>query len=171
MLVLHNQPMFSYSLQILQQYCAEIFISANDNRFDFLGYTVIHDEIENIGPMGGIYACLKKSLNPYNLVLACDMPLITGTLLTRMVPVNDNYDIITPLINNRPEPLYALYHKRIVKKIEQLIDSHIYSLQQLLSQTNALYIAGNDNDAKELFNANTPQELEVYEQIAKSNLS
>jgi molybdenum cofactor guanylyltransferase len=170
LLKLNRQPMLLYPLKILQQWCNEILISSNNDQLNFLGYPVIADEIKDIGPMGGLYSCIKQSTNPYSLLLACDMPLITGELLEKMIPQNERYDVIAPMANGRAEPLYALYHKHIIKKIEQHIFSNTFALQKLLSDLNVHYVKASA-DINELFNANTPHELEVYGQITKDNLS
>jgi molybdopterin-guanine dinucleotide biosynthesis protein A len=164
LLNLREQPMFSYPLTILQQWCSEIMISANDSRLNFLKYRVVNDLVKDIGPMGGLYSCLKRSKNSYNLLLACDMPLITGELLKTMIPYTDLFDAVVPTVNRNPEPLYALYHKRIVPQIENSIQHNSYSLQQLLPSLNVRYIDAGST-LNEFFNANTPAELMTYERI------
>ena len=171
LLELKQLPMVTYPLRILQKWCTEIIISANDSRLDFLGYPIIPDEIKNIGPMGGLHACLMKSTNSRNIILACDMPLITGELLQKMLSVPSKYDAVVPMINQRPEPLYAIYQKSILPKIEQAIDGKTYSLQKLLSQLNVFYMDMNVQQTNELFNANTLAEITTYERLSGNLIS
>lgn len=171
LLELQHQPMVSYSLRILQKYCHNIIISANDSRLDFLGYHIVYDVVKNIGPMGGLHACLMKSTNRRSIVLACDMPLITGNLLKQMLDVESEYDVVAPKVNQRPEPLHAIYQKSILSKIEQAISQKTYSLHKLLSQLNVFYMDMDVQQTNELFNANTPAELKAYERLSGSSLS
>lgn len=171
LLKIQDQPMFSFPLSILEQWCSEILISVNDNRLNIPKYRVIPDEIKEIGPIGGLYSCLKQSKNKYNLILACDMPLITGELLKKMIPFTDLFDAIVPAINRQPEPLYAIYHKRIITQIEHCIQHNSYSFQQLLSSLNVRYIDVGNEPLNEFFNANTPDELITYERISGQTIS
>lgn len=171
LLELQNQPMVRYPLKKLEATCSEILISANDNRLDFLGYRVVPDEIKNIGPIGGLYSCLKQSIHELNFVLACDMPLITGSLLRKMLQMAQSYDVVVPLVNQRAEPLYGLYHKNIVASIKYFIDQETYALHKLLSYMNVCYIKPEPEDALELFNINTPAGILNYGQLSGSILS
>lgn len=171
LLTVNNQPMISYPLNTLREWCSEILVSANDNRFDFLGYPVIHDEFPGIGPIGGLYSCLRLSSNYKNIVVACDMPALNGSILKKLISVKESYDIIVPIVNQRPEPLYALYHKSVLPKLELLIQKNIYSLQKLLSLANVLYITPGEHETNEFLNINTPGELSVYEQFISSGIS
>ena len=167
LLELKSMPMVTYPLKIMQQFCSEILISVNDRRLDFLGYPTIRDQIQDIGPMGGLQACLKYSTNNLNLVLACDMPLINGLLMKKMIWVAEQYDAVVPMLNHRPEPLYALYKKNILEAVEQSIGQKVYSLQKLLSKLNVCYIETEDDQINELVNVNTPSEIENYERLSK----
>lgn len=167
LLELKSMPMVTYPLKIMQQFCSEILISVNDRRLDFLGYPTIRDQIQDIGPMGGLQACLKYSTNNLNLVLACDMPLINGLLMKKMIWVAEQYDAVVPMLNHRPEPLYALYKKNILEAVEQSIGQKVYSLQKLLSKLNVCYIETEDEQVNELVNVNTPSEIENYERLSK----
>ncbi len=154
------------SRKIMQQFCSEILISVNDRRLNFLGYPTIRDQIQDIGPMGGLQACLKYSTNNLNLVLACDMPLINGLLMKTMIWVAEQYDTVVPMLNHRPEPLYALYKKNILEAVEQSIGQKVYSLQKLLSKLNVCYIETEGEQVNELVNVNTPSEIENYKRLS-----
>jgi len=168
LLKIQHQHMVSYPLQVMQQRCSEILISANDSRLDFLDYPVICDEITGIGPIGGLYTCLKQSTNDLNLVLACDMPLITGGVLEKMLQIVQEYDAVVPLVDQRAEPLYALYHKRILTKIKHSLDQKTYAMQKMLSQADVYYMTVEPDHELELFNVNTPSEILNYGQLARN---
>jgi molybdopterin-guanine dinucleotide biosynthesis protein A len=170
LLELKDMPMALYPLKILKNWCSEILISANDNRLDFLGHSVVHDEILNIGPMGGLFSCLTKSAHDWNIVVACDMPLITGTMLSRMIDAAKDCQAVVPIVNNRPEPLYALYHRTILPEMKLSIGKENYSIQKFLSQLNVCYIEPASDEVEEFFNINTPAERLTYEHLARKTL-
>jgi molybdopterin-guanine dinucleotide biosynthesis protein A len=166
-LVVENRYMALYPLEVLQAWCSEILISSNNERHDFSNYPIIPDEIKEIGPMGGLYSCLKRSAHHLNLLVACDMPMISGSLLRRMLNVSSSFDAIVPVWKNKPQPSYALYQKRIAADIEKAIERKNYSLQKLLAVINVYYVNVEHKEETELLNVNTPEELVQYEQWAK----
>lgn len=171
LLEIKNKPMVSYPLKVLQQFCSGILISANDSRLNFFGYPIIRDEIKDIGPIGGIQACLKQSMYTQNLVLACDMPFITGELVSKMIAKAEKYDAVVPLVNHKAEPLYAIYKTSILPMINHCIDQQNYSLQKLLLKLNVYYLEVKQDEKIELCNFNTASEILTYEQLSGIQLS
>ena len=154
----NNQPMYMPALNILNSCCSETLISSNVFYPEFENYKIITDEIPNIGPMGGIYTCIKVSKNPYNLVLACDMPLVTGRLMSKLLEIENDFDAYIPVLNEQIEPLYAIYNKSILPILENKIKSNEYSLFKMLKQLNVCYVQVS-MDEYELKNINFPTEL------------
>lgn len=164
-----NQPLIYRTLQVLDKRCTEVLISCNDAKLDFLTYNIIPDQFANMGPMGGIYTCLKSSSNNLNFVVACDMPMVSGNLLEKMLKIVDKQQAVIPLLNNRPQPLYGLYNKSITPAIKHSIDKNNFSLQSLLKQMDTYYVEADQNDALELMNINTYSEYIAYEQMARNH--
>lgn len=157
-LLYNDLPLYKPVLNTLQQFCDKIIISSNVAFPEFADFTVVEDEVKEIGPMGGIYSCLKKSSAKYNMILACDMPLVNGELMTQLLSIANDYDAIVPLVNGRPEPLYAIYNISIIPTLEAFIRAGRYSLKQMLSGLEVCYVHV-DTDVQELKNVNTPAEL------------
>lgn len=156
---INEQPMITYPLKVLEAWCSQILISANNAKLDFLGYPVIRDEIPDIGPLGGLYSCLKQSSNEINLLIACDMPQVTGTLLDRMLCLANQHEVVVPVINQHVEPLFALYQKNILSRIKQSIDEKRYSMRKFLSKLDVYYFEIEPSEVSEFLNVNTPSEI------------
>lgn len=157
-LLYNNLPLYKPSLDTLQRFCDTIIISCNVAFPEFVDFTVVEDDVKEIGPMGGIYSCLKKSSSKYNMILACDMPFVNGGLMTQLLSISNDYDAIVPLVDGRAEPLYAIYNVSIIPTLEAFIHSERYSLKQMLSGLEVCYVHV-DTDVQELKNVNTPAEL------------
>jgi molybdopterin-guanine dinucleotide biosynthesis protein A len=157
-LLYNDLPLYKPALNTLQQFCDTIIISCNVAFPEFADFTVVEDDVKEIGPMGGIYSCLKKSNSTYNMVLACDMPLVNGGLMTQLLNTTKDYDAIVPLLDGRAEPLYAIYNVSILPTLEALIRAGRYSLKQMLSGLEVWYVDV-DTNVSELKNVNTPAEL------------
>lgn len=138
--LLNGKPLIEYAVNILSQICERVIISANTSDYDYLGYSVIKDEIQGIGPIGGIYSCLKASNTGDNIVLSCDMPLIPAILIQYVFSEKAGHDAVIPTFNEFPEPLCAYYSKPIVGELEKSIDEKNYKLQEFFNRINTKFL-------------------------------
>ncbi len=170
---LNKKSLVAYSIDVLSPVCSQIIIGANTNDYNRLGYPVIHDEIKDIGPIGGIYSCLKLSKTSDNFILACDMPLIPVALIEYILSKKVDYDIVIPVFNSFPEPLCAYYNKSITSNLFESISAKKYKIQDVVKRfkTNFLQI---DADLsfyqKNLFaNINSQQDIMELENYLSNN--
>lgn len=138
--LLNGKPLIEYALNILLHVCETVIIGANTNDYDYLGCPVIKDEIHGIGPIGGIYSCLKASNTADNIVLSCDMPLIPAILTQYIFSEKVGYDAVIPVFNQFSEPLCAYYNKSIVDKLEKSIHDQNYKLQEFFQNIKSKYL-------------------------------
>ncbi len=138
--LLNGKPLIEYAVNILSQICERVIISANTSGYDYLGCSVIEDEIQGIGPIGGIYSCLKASNTGDNIVLSCDMPFIPAILIQYVFSEKAGHDAVIPTFNNFHEPLCAYYSKSIVGELEKSIHKKNYKLQELFNRINTKFL-------------------------------
>jgi molybdopterin-guanine dinucleotide biosynthesis protein A len=131
---LNNKPLIDYSIEVLSKVCDELIIGANSLEYQRFGFPVIPDEIKGIGPIGGIFSCLKASLTQDNVVLSCDIPLITQPVVELLLSKRKDYQIVVPVVNGFPEPLCAYYHSSVINGLHDLINRDIYKLQYAIKQ-------------------------------------
>ncbi|MEE9554943.1 MAG: molybdenum cofactor guanylyltransferase [candidate division Zixibacteria bacterium] len=75
--------------------------------------SIIADALPGRGPLSGLVASLGYCPSSWGLVLAVDMPLLRKTELRKLLDnMDDDYDVVALSINETPEPLAALYHRR-----------------------------------------------------------
>ena len=102
---------------------------------------VVEDIFPQKGPLGGIFSGLKASTAKYNLVVACDMPLLEVKLLQYMREKIDSNDVIIPRYNGGYiEPLCAIYNKSCLKVIEKNIQSEILSVRKIFPHLKIKFI-------------------------------
>jgi len=82
----------------------------------FAGLRVILDEDEGIGPMAGVLGAFRQDPNRAWLVVAVDMPFLTGGVLRRLVESRDPALYGTAYRNSDggPETVCAIYEPRIL---------------------------------------------------------
>ena len=170
---LDKKPLITYSIDVLSPICSQVVIGANDHNYNNLGYQVVNDEIKDIGPIGGIYSCLKLSKTDDNIILSCDMPLIPVELIKHILSEKTGYDIVIPVFNGFPEPLCAYYSKSIIPDLYDAINAKKYKIQDVVKRlkTNFLQIDYRFSFYNEhLFaNINSQQNLmEIEKYLAKN---
>lgn len=123
---------------------------------------LVKDEYKNIGPIGGIYSCLKKSNFESALVVASDMPFLSKDFINYISSYEFSEDALIPVVNGKINPLCGIYKKSVLKTIELMIHKKDYKLKNLLENINTKYI---DCDEKNNFiNVNTEVE---YNELCK----
>lgn len=92
---------------------AEIFISGRSGvDYSTFKCPVLLDLMPGFGPLGGIERGLRESTSPLLLVLAVDLPRVTGSFLRRLLAHCDSYTGAVPALDRRLEPLVAVYPRR-----------------------------------------------------------
>jgi molybdenum cofactor guanylyltransferase len=132
-----GKPLVAYSIAALKSLCGEIVLSANYelDSYNKFGLEIIQDEIEGIGPMGGLLACLKQSQTRYNLVLSCDIPFVETELLSYLLSQIENYQVVAPVHGEGfIEPLCGFYNTNVISQLEETIHSGNYKLIDFLEK-------------------------------------
>jgi molybdopterin-guanine dinucleotide biosynthesis protein A len=106
-------------LAVLRQIADPIFlVSSEATPYAAFGLDVVPDEIPGCGALGGIYTAIVKSPRKRTIVVACDMPFISLSLLQRLID-HDIADIVIPRSRRGLEPLCAVYARECAEPIRQ----------------------------------------------------
>jgi molybdopterin-guanine dinucleotide biosynthesis protein A len=133
-------------------------------------YATIMAEIEtisdcatNLGPLGGIAALLAYEGVGEAIVLACDLPYVTSTLLERLANVAHAGDVLAPKrADDAPwEPLCARWsaNDRVRAAIDDAIARGDGSLQRLLGKLDVTRLPIDAADLGELVDWDTPGDV------------
>jgi molybdopterin-guanine dinucleotide biosynthesis protein A len=125
------------------------------------GLRFVEDETPGLGPMAGILAGLKAAANEVCAVVACDIPDVHVPLLRKLVRAAAGSEIAVPVTNaGQFEPLFAVYTKAAVPKIEKLLRAGNRSLIPLFGRSRTKSVPL--EDAGWLRNLNTRKDYEAY---------
>ncbi|MEA3462539.1 MAG: molybdenum cofactor guanylyltransferase [Bacteroidota bacterium] len=129
--------LYQYPLRVLEELCDEILISTCKD-VTFQGkHRTICDEVKGIGPLGGIYSCLKQSSSELNLVLSYDMPLVSPSLFRFLIGERMGYDIVLPAMHEKkPEPTCGIYSRSTTGFMEEMIVQKDFALHHMLKRCN-----------------------------------
>ena len=139
--------------------------AASRGDYEDLGLPVVCDENREIGPMEGIRQILRHTSCDYVFICAGDMPFISGDLVRYMAEfISSDYDCYCMVDEEHIHPLCAVYSKKVLPVIEELIAQGQYRLLQILRRVRTKYIRLESScfDKKQLRNINTREE---YEQL------
>jgi molybdopterin-guanine dinucleotide biosynthesis protein A len=167
---LNGKTLVSYAIETLKPLCGHLMISANHypEKYAQFGIPVVADEIKNIGPMGGIYTCLKKSTTRHNIVLSCDTPFVGTLLLNHLLNSVKNEQIVAPSHHTfLIEPLSTYYATNVLSEIKQAIDQQDYKLINLFKRVNFKSVLMDNITPyladRSFFNINRPEDLQAAE--------
>lgn len=170
---LNGKAMISHVLASVRHIANNIIIVANNNKYNQFGYIVYGDILKDCGPMGGIYSGLTYSTTENNLVISCDIPFISTELLGYIVKNSYDCDIAIPVHNEKLEPLCAIYSKKCVQKLKDLLLKKELKMHDALSNFHVkqIIISPQQNFYSEkLFqNINSKDELKIAKGIINEN--
>lgn len=112
--------LLAHTVAVVGALCADVVVVLNDPAaWPTLSARLVGDRFPDGGPLGGIFSGLAAAREPYALVVACDMPMLSLPLLTAMLARPRTYDVLVPRSLRKGvarsgldlEPLHAVYGK------------------------------------------------------------
>ena len=121
----------------------------------------IVDKLNLQSPFNGIYTALHHTQTEWNLILSCDLPLLTATVIEQLwrKKHNNSYGVI-PKTKKGLEPLAGFYNRRSISLLNSRLENEDYNLQTLIENKN-FTIVTMDSDKNAFFNMNTPDDYET----------
>lgn len=179
-----GRPLIAHIASVLRQVCAEVaVIDRSPSRYRFLGLPVITDRRPGFGPLSGLHAGLSSLSGSFGLFVACDMPGLQVDVLrylaSRALAADtarqgcEPVDAVVPCREGRPEPLLAVYHRRLLPVVEGILDQGGGSVRQLLTASGVRVhwvpeeqLRALDPSLRSLTNVNTPAQWHEWQRSA-----
>ena len=164
MINIMGRPMVEHVIDHVKPLCDRILISTNLENYKYLGHEVIEDQWQDFGPAAGILSCLNVSETDNNLVISCDLPMATTSLLEKLHGYSFDADITVPRINTHFQPLCGFYRTHIQDQFKDYLFSGEKSMQFIIQYFNFRVVSQEMvtgiNLEKELQNFNCPEDIE-----------
>jgi molybdopterin-guanine dinucleotide biosynthesis protein A len=111
---LDGQPLLKLAVEKVRHLgVQEVFISGRSGvDYSALKCPVLFDLEPGLGPLSGIEHALRAASSPLVLVLAVDLPHMATAFLRKLVAKCDRLTGVVPKLNDRLEPLAAIYPRR-----------------------------------------------------------
>ncbi len=164
-IVVDGATIFDRQCQVLLPRVAEIIVSTPAGG---RGYRTVVDPVAGIGPLAGITAGLAATITPWLLVLAGDMPYISGALIDRMLELaTAAVDAVGIRVGPLPEPLLCVLRVAAARPIvARRVAARRLKASELLTDE-GLRVAwieeaelrAIDPELRALFNVNVPDDV------------
>lgn len=130
------------------------------------------DLVENGGALGGLYSALLLAPTAVVVVLASDMPFVTGDLLRRLAEIGEDSDAVVPRTAEGWHPLCAGYRRRVAWRIKARLDRYALRVSDALTDVHVTELgvealARLDPTGRLLTNVNTLDDLHTAARHAR----
>ena len=159
-----------YTCKLLESVCPEVWISSRVARPHAKGYFWVKDEIEGMGPIGGVMSALRAAQGPI-LVLSCDLPFMSMEILTSLInfwktkPEDMLHTTFLQQETGFIEALVSIYEFEALPLFERAIEQGIYKLSRVVPKEQQYHLPYIQKDSLPFFNVNYPADLEMARRI------
>ncbi len=106
------------------------------------GVTLASDHYRGVGPLAGLHAALARCRGEAALVLACDLPFLTGEFLRLLEESFGETEAVVPLdAKGHPQPLCALYAVACLPVVTDLIEHGERRMGRVLERLTVRFLA------------------------------
>jgi molybdopterin-guanine dinucleotide biosynthesis protein A len=164
-LVIEGATIFERQVEVLAPRVSEVIVSSAR---ELAGYRTVRDAIEGAGPLAGMAAGLAVARTAWLLVVAGDMPYLTGAVIDLIVArITEDCDAVGIRIGEFPEPLLcALRCATCAPVVERRIAAGQRKASRLLTDGDLRVcwieepaLRAIDPELRALFNVNAPEDL------------
>jgi molybdopterin-guanine dinucleotide biosynthesis protein A len=162
LLKVNKKTLLEKAIELVRPFSDSIIISSNSREHEMNECVMVFDEIENCGPMGGLFSCLKKSQTEWNFVLSVDSAFVEPEFILDLISEIDESEAIIPIHAKGKEPLIACYHEKSLAEMEKMLCSGDYKMHNLLHKLDTKLVdvrKWTNKYPKLFFNLNRPEDL------------
>jgi molybdenum cofactor guanylyltransferase len=153
-IVIEGEPIWKRQLAVLVPRVDEVIFSGAK----ISGFRTVLDTQAGQGPLSGIAAGLAAIAAGWLIVVAGDMPYITGALIDSLVAArHDNVDAVAIDVDGRLEPLCCILHARARPEVDRRLAAGLLRASSLFEGARVRWIT--DADPAALRNLNSPSDL------------
>lgn len=134
---------YEIAYQIAAASCDEVVIVTQPKfveRFP-TGYDVITDveQYAGCGPLAGIYSAMRYKRAENYVVLPCDMPLLTASILKRLQAYHKE-DVTVTVADGYVQPLVSLWRRSTLSSIQACLDARAFNMSSVLERVSVVYV-------------------------------
>ena len=138
--------------------------------YPFLKCVMIYDKLPDQGPLGGIYTAMTIFKSTSFLVLTCDMPALTPSVLSELLTKHEPSSMITAYSTQEGciQPFPAVYEPALLGIVRDKLKNSNLSIHDLLDKTPSRKLIPWQGDSHVFTNINSAQELKILKGLPSS---
>ena len=175
LVLLRGQPMIRHLLDRVADLGDEVLVTTNSPEdYAFLGVRLAPDEQPGAGALNGLQTALLAARGDKVLVLGCDMPFVSRPLLSHLIELSPQADLVVPRPGGYYEPMHAVYDRRCLAEIEVSLEAGDMRMTSFYPRIHVLAVEDPDLDLLDpgrmsFFNINTPEDLAQAERMLRES--
>ena len=173
-----GKPIIAHIIRAFKDLFDEIIVVTNSPLlYLHWNISIVKDIYPVRSSLTGIHAGLFYTKTPYAFITACDTPFIQPALIQHILKnVQPTYDVVIPRTRAGFEPLCAVYSKRCLQRIDQLMLQKKHKIQSFFHTVTVKTISeatlrSIDPELLSFFNINTPQDLTSASMLLKNTFT
>ena len=169
LLVLDGETLLARAVRVLRACCDEVFVVGWQRIGVDLDVPFVPDDIADAGPLAGIASALRHAAHRRCVVVACDMPRLSATVIRAMIDEPSTADVVVPwtrLVGRHgPSGSYSPLHAIYAQNCLPVIDAHLARDQRrvvdlfrdvTVMKLDEDWLATHDPSGEALLNVNDP---------------
>ncbi|MCX5872570.1 MAG: molybdenum cofactor guanylyltransferase [Deltaproteobacteria bacterium] len=174
LLNIDGETIIQREIKTLERLFDNIIIITNSfEQYAFLGKQMFQDIRSGYGSLGGLFTGLSKCSTEYGFVFACDMPFLNEKIVAYICERSIGHDVTVPRIGGWLEPLHAVYSRRCVTFMENLMRLGDLKIINFFHEVDVVEINQEeleqiDPELRFRINVNTPDDLALVIDTSKA---
>lgn len=175
LLAFGGEPLIVRTARLLEPRVAAVTVVGSPELYGALGLRAIADRDFGSpdvkggvqGPLAGIASALTETATTWNLILACDLPYLTGEWLDWLLAraMASSRQIVMPRTAGGLDPLAAIYRRKCAAPIIASLARGVRKVTDALEEFRIEFVSENDwrdvdPHGRTLRNMNTPADYE-----------
>ena len=167
---INQKPLISSIIEVIKNEVGTILINANRNQEQYQHFSknpIVSDDSPDFqGPLAGIAKAMAIAKTPYLLVLPCDCPSVSITLLDclKTTMATQNSEICVAHDGQKLQPTFALLKTNLLNSLLQYLQQGNRKVS-LWYQQQQMVIADLSTDKQSFVNLNTPEDFALYKSL------
>ncbi len=129
---IETKPLIVHSISLADALSDDVIISSNDYLDYFGSHRVVFDNEKWGGPLAALDSCLEKTKNETILILTCDMPFLSKSLLAYMIEHHREGSLGCFIKNDDPYPFPMIISGKLTSKIKEQVATGKRSMKSII---------------------------------------
>ena len=159
-----GRPLIVHIVARLQPLFDEVVVvAAPGQQLPSMPVRIVHDDVAYQGPVGGLYYGLQAAAGEFGFVTSCESAFLNSALISSLLSLCADYDIVVPRWEGRLQPLVAVYRKTVMPFLETQLASGDLRAMNLFDKVRTRCVEEDeirriDPHGASFFNMNRPED-------------